>query len=86
MSLGNEVDRQTRIAVIASPSTVAACVLHPNAPGPPMSLIHLVFQPGIVKTLFQNPELMRPGCSTRLAQLRHAAHSWKAWKCSPNRS
>ena len=34
-----------------------------------MSLIHLVFQPGIVKTLFQNPELMRPGCSMRLAQM-----------------
>jgi hypothetical protein len=38
------------------------------------------------KKLFQNPELSGSSCSIRLAQIRHAANSWKAWKCSPNRS
>ena len=38
------------------------------------------------KKPFQNPKLTRLSCSIRLAQIRQAANSWKAWKCSPNRS
>src|SRR5512135_604690 len=34
-----------------------------------------------IKTLFQNPESTRSSCSIRFAQIRHAANSWKAWKC-----
>jgi hypothetical protein len=37
------------------------------------------------KSLFQDPEYSSPRCSMRLAPMRHAAHSWKAWKCSLNR-
>jgi hypothetical protein len=39
-----------------------------------------------LKTLFQNPELLRSSCSMRFTQIRQAANSWKAWKCSPKRS
>jgi hypothetical protein len=35
---------------------------------------------------FQNPKLTRLSCPIRFAQIRHAANSWTAWKCSPKRS